>query len=108
MVLQTGMALVILMFGAFDRILAFIIFSAVVFLALTVATLFRSSAPKAWWYPVAPVVFIGGCGALALMLLASRTIPSLLGAGLVLLGLPVRWAMVRKRVGAGVVVVREP
>jgi basic amino acid/polyamine antiporter, APA family len=106
--LQTGMALVILMFGAFDRILAFIIFSAVVFLALTVATLFRSPAPKAWWYPAAPVVFIGGCGVLALMLLASRTIPSLLGAGLVLLGLPVRWAMVRKRVGAGVVVVREP
>jgi APA family basic amino acid/polyamine antiporter len=94
--LQTGMALVILMLGAFDRILAFIIFSSVVFLALTAATLFRGPAPKAWWYPVAPLVFIGGCGALALMLLASRTIPSLIGAGLVLLGLPVRWLMTRK------------
>jgi basic amino acid/polyamine antiporter, APA family len=106
--LQTGMALVIVLFGAFDRILAFIIFSSVVFLALTAATLFRGPSPKAWWYPAAPVVFIAGCGILALMLMASRTIPSLLGAGLVLLGLPVRWAMGRKRIPTGVVVVREP
>ncbi len=106
--LQTGMALVIVLFGAFDRILAFIIFSSVVFLALTAATLFRGPAPKAWWYPVAPVVFIAGCGILALMLIANRTVPSLIGAGLVLLGLPVRWAMGRKQVAAAVVVVREP
>jgi APA family basic amino acid/polyamine antiporter len=98
--LQTGMALVILMFGAFDRILAFIIFSSVVFLALTAATLFRGPAPKAWWYPAAPLVFIAGCGSLALMLLASRTIPSLVGAGIVLLGLPVRQLMVRRAVAA--------
>jgi basic amino acid/polyamine antiporter, APA family len=32
--LQTGIALLVLFLGAFDRILAFIIFSAVVFLAL--------------------------------------------------------------------------
>ena len=45
--LQTGMALLVLVLGAFDRILAFIIFSAVVFLALTVATLFRVDHPGA-------------------------------------------------------------
>jgi APA family basic amino acid/polyamine antiporter len=95
--LQTGMALVILMFGAFDRILAFIIFSSVVFLALTAATLFRGPAPKAWWYPAAPLVFIAGCAILALMLIANSTIPSLIGAALVLVGLPVRWLMVRGR-----------
>ena len=43
--LQTGMALAVLALGAFDRILAFIIFSAVVFLAITVATLFRVTRP---------------------------------------------------------------
>jgi APA family basic amino acid/polyamine antiporter len=95
--LQTGMALLILMLGAFDRILAFIIFSSVVFLALTAATLFRGPAPKAWWYPAAPIVFIAGCGVLALMLIGNRTIPSLIGAGIVLLGLPVRWLMVRRQ-----------
>ena len=47
MLLQTGMALLVLTLGAFDRILAFIIFSAVVFLALTVATLFRVIDPRA-------------------------------------------------------------
>ena len=50
--LQTGMALAVLALGAFDRILAFIIFSAVVFLALTVATLFRRASTP----PVAALV----------------------------------------------------
>ena len=83
--------------GAFDRILAFIIFSAVVFLALTVATLFRAITPvRRWWFPVAPIVFIAGSGILALMLLLHGLGPSLLGAAVVLAGLPVRWLLVRK------------
>ncbi len=83
--------------GAFDRILAFIIFSAVVFLALTAATLFRTITPvDRWWYPLAPIVFIAGSGLLALMLLLHALGPSLLGAAVVLAGLPVRWLLVRK------------
>jgi APA family basic amino acid/polyamine antiporter len=94
--LQTGMALLVLSLGAFDRILAFIIFSAVVFLALTAATLFRAPTPvDRWWYPLAPVLFIAGCGLLALMLLLHALGPSLLGAAVVLAGLPVRWLLVR-------------
>ncbi len=109
--LQTGMALAVLSLGAFDRILAFIIFSAVAFLALTVATLFRagkaigesggSSSPQQrepirhWWYPLAPILFLAGSGALAAMLLMHSPGPSLLGAGVVLAGLPVRWLLVR-------------
>ncbi len=96
-VLQTGMALLVLTLGAFDRILAFIIFSAVVFLALTVATLFRAITPvRRWWFPVAPIVFIAGSGVLALLLLLHGLGPSLLGAAVVLAGLPVRWLLVRK------------
>ena len=34
--LQTGLALAVLFLGAFDRVLSYIIFSAVLFLALTV------------------------------------------------------------------------
>ena len=83
--LQTGMALLVLMLGAFDRILAFIIFSAVVFLALTVATLFRTITPvRRWWYPLAPIVFIAGSGVLAIMLLMHSPGSALLGAGVVL------------------------
>jgi APA family basic amino acid/polyamine antiporter len=94
--LQTGMALLVLALGAFDRILAFIIFSAVVFLALTVASLFRVITPvRKWWFPVAPVLFIAGSGILAAMLLMHSLWPSLLGAAIVLAGLPARWLLVR-------------
>ncbi len=94
--LQTGVALAVLALGAFDRILAFIIFSAVVFLALTVATLFRAAEPvRRWWFPLAPIVFLAGSGVLAAMLLMHSLWPSLLGAGVVLIGLPVRWLLVR-------------
>jgi APA family basic amino acid/polyamine antiporter len=94
--LQTGMALAVLALGAFDRILAFIIFSAVVFLALTVATLFRTAEPvRRWWFPLAPIVFLAGSGVLAAMLLMHSLWPSLLGAAVVLAGLPVRWLLLR-------------
>jgi APA family basic amino acid/polyamine antiporter len=94
--LQTGVALAVLALGAFDRILAFIIFSAVVFLALTVATLFRAITPvRRWWFPLAPIVFIAGCGILAAMLLLHNLGPSLLGAAIVLIGLPARSLLTR-------------
>jgi basic amino acid/polyamine antiporter, APA family len=112
--LQTGMALLVLSVGAFDKILAYIIFPSVVFLALTAATLFRSidvlphpgdgqnTRPSPgppvgrWWYPLAPVVFIAGSGVLAVMLLLHNPEAALLGAGIVLVGLPVRWMLVRQ------------
>jgi APA family basic amino acid/polyamine antiporter len=96
--LQTGMALAVLALGAFDRILGFIIFSAVVFLALTVATLFFTAEPvRHWWFPLAPLVFLAGSGVLAVMLLMHSLWPSLLGSTLVLAGLPVRWLVLRGR-----------
>jgi APA family basic amino acid/polyamine antiporter len=94
--LQTGMALLVLTLGAFDRILAFIIFSAVAFLALTAATLFRTAPIKRWWYPLAPIVFIASSCILALMLLMHNPGASLLGAAVVLCGLPVRWLLTRR------------
>ncbi|MBS1804241.1 MAG: amino acid permease [Acidobacteria bacterium] len=94
--LQTGIGLAVVTLGAFDKILAYIIFPSVVFLALTAATLFRSNPPvQRWWYPVAPVVFIAGSGVLGLMLLMHNPTAALLGAGIVLCGLPVRWVLTR-------------
>lgn len=107
--LQRAVALLVLSLGAFDRILAFIIFSAVVFLALTVATLFRSITPvRRWWYPLAPIVFIAGASVLALMLLLHALGPSLLGAVVVLAGLPVRWLLVRKSSAAPAIAAEAP
>lgn len=94
--LQTGISLLIAIFGAFDRILAYIIFPSVLFLALTVATLFRVIIPvRRWWYPIAPLLFIAGSGVLALMLLLHSPLAALLGAAIVLCGLPARWVLTR-------------
>jgi APA family basic amino acid/polyamine antiporter len=89
--LQTGLSLAVLFFGAFDRVLAYIIFSAVLFLALAASTLFRLRDPvRAWWFPAAPIVFIALCALVALLILAHDPLPALAGVAIVLCGLPLR------------------
>jgi APA family basic amino acid/polyamine antiporter len=85
--LQTGLALVLLLLGAFDRILSYIIFSAVIFLGLSVASLFRLNEPvRHWWYPAAPIVFLLGCFVIGVLILMHDPIPALLGVAMVLSG----------------------
>lgn len=85
--LQTALALVILTLGAFDRILSYIIFSAVLFLALSVTTLFRMPTPVVrWWYPAAPILFCAGCLTIAMLILLHDPLPALLGIAVVLCG----------------------
>lgn len=95
--LQTGLSLLVLMLGAFDRILAFIIFSAVVFLALAASTLFRLHEPvRAWWYPAAPVLFIVLSAVIALLILMHDPLPALIGVAIVLCGIPLRRFLVHR------------
>ena len=85
--LQMGTALLILCFGAFDRILSYIIFSAICFLALSVASLFRMKTPvRHWWFPAAPVLFLSGCAVIALLILMHDPLPALAGVVVVLCG----------------------
>src|SRR5271154_848995 len=85
--LQMCGALLVLCFGAFDRILAYIIFSAICFLSLSAASLFRLKEPvRRWWYPAAPILFLFGCGVINLLILAHDPIPALLGLAAVLCG----------------------
>jgi APA family basic amino acid/polyamine antiporter len=85
--LQTCGALMILLFGAFDKILAYIIFSAVCFLALSVTTLFRMKEPvRRWWYPAAPIVYLTGSAVVALLILMHSPLPALIGVAVVLAG----------------------
>ncbi|HET9085941.1 MAG TPA: amino acid permease [Acidobacteriaceae bacterium] len=85
--LQTGMALLLLTLGAFDHILAYIIFSAVIFLGLSAASLFRLERPVVrWWYPAAPIVFLLGCFSIGVLILMHYPMPALLGLGIVLAG----------------------
>jgi APA family basic amino acid/polyamine antiporter len=89
--LQTGLALAALLLGAFDRVLSYIIFSAVLFLALTASTLFRIERPvRNWWFPVAPIVFIACCVLIALLILMQDPFPALIGISIVLCGIPLR------------------
>lgn len=96
--LQTGLSLAVLFLGAFDRVLAYIIFSSVLFLALTASTLFRMSNPvRGWWFPIAPVIFIALCLVVGLLILLHNPLPALVGVGIVLCGLPVHHLLTRRQ-----------
>src|ERR1700722_10179048 len=89
--LQTGLALAVLFLGAFDRVLSYIIFSAVIFLALAASTLFRLREPvKGWWFPGAPIAFIVLSTLIALLILLHDPVPALIGVAIVLCGIPFR------------------
>src|SRR6202042_3648897 len=89
--LQTGLALAVLLLGAFDRVLSYIIFSAVIFLALAASTLFRLNEPvKGWWFPIAPISFIVLSTLVALLILMHDPVPALIGVAIVLCGVPFR------------------
>lgn len=89
--LQTVLALGVLLLGAFDRVLAYIIFSAVPFLALTASTLFRMHEPvRAWWFPMVHIVFIACCVLIAGLILMHDPMPALFGVAIVLCGVPAR------------------
>jgi APA family basic amino acid/polyamine antiporter len=83
--------LAVLLLGAFDRVLSYIIFSAVLFLALAASTLFRARPRvRAWWFPAAPIVFIGLSVLIALLILMHDPWPALAGVAIVLCGIPLR------------------
>jgi APA family basic amino acid/polyamine antiporter len=89
--LQTGLALAVLFFGAFDRMLSYIIFSVILFLALAASTVFRLSEPvRRWWFPAAPIGFIVLSALIALLILMHDPLPALAGVALVFCGIPVR------------------
>jgi basic amino acid/polyamine antiporter, APA family len=89
--LQTVLALSVLFLGAFDRVLSYIIFPVVLFLALAASTLFRLKAPvRGWWFPLAPIAFIVLSCLLAFLILMHNPVPALIGVGIVLCGLPLR------------------
>ncbi|HEU5401235.1 MAG TPA: amino acid permease [Terriglobales bacterium] len=97
--LQLGCALALLGFGAFDKIISYIIFSAVIFLAITAAAVFRlREARRARWYPGAPVLFIACCVAVAMMILLRNPVAALLGLTVVALGYPLRLQLKKSQV----------
>ena len=92
--LQLACSLTLVGLGAFDRIISYIIFSAVVFLALTAAAVFRlPREQRGLWFPIAPLLFILCCGSVALMILLRNPISALIGVAVVLAGIPLHWRL---------------
>lgn len=87
--LQLFCSLAILSLKAFDKIISYIIFAAVLFLALTAAGVFKlPNARRRFWYPIAPALFILCCVAVALMIIMRNPVEAMLGIGVVCLGYP--------------------
>ncbi len=101
--IQAAVASALVLLGSFQQILGYFIFSAVVFLGLTVAGLFVArrqgrvvaDVVLTWGYPVTPVVFLLLVVLLLGLLLMHGLREPLLGAAVVLAGLPV-YVVLRK------------
>jgi APA family basic amino acid/polyamine antiporter len=98
-VLQTCLSLGVLFLGAFDHVLAYIIFSAVLFLALAASTLFRlRGRVSAWWFPAAPIIFIILSIAVGFLILMHKPLPALIGVSIVLCGLPIHHFLTARQI----------
>jgi APA family basic amino acid/polyamine antiporter len=102
--LQAGLASLLVALGTFNQIVAYFIFVTVVFIALTVAAVFklrkRPPAEKTYLttgYPVTPVIFLALVVVLLVLLAANNPLQAALGVAVVALGAPVYFLFFRKK-----------
>jgi APA family basic amino acid/polyamine antiporter len=105
LVVQGALSTVLLIFlSRFQQFFELAVFAEWLFYMLTATTVFvyRRRAPDAprpyrvWGYPVLPAVFVVCAAAVLVSSYASNLKGSLLGTGLILLGLPVMWVVKRR------------
>lgn len=92
---QASLAMALVLTGTFGDIVSYFIFAAVLFVAMTAASVFvfrrrgtRAPAPLPL-FPIPPIVFLGLTAVLLALLLAGGPARALLGMAVVALGLPV-------------------
>jgi len=102
--LQALLASALVALGSFNQIVSYFIFVLVVFIALTVASLFvlrrnESSRPEYLTpgYPVTPIVFLVLVGLLLFLLGSNSPKQSFFGVGVVALGIPVYYFLFARR-----------
>lgn len=101
---QSVWAMLLTLSGTYEQLYTYVVFSSVLFHAATAASVFvfrrrRPDLPRpyrTWGYPVVPALFLLACLLLVGNTLAERPTESLLGLGLLVLGLPA-YAMFRSR-----------
>jgi APA family basic amino acid/polyamine antiporter len=93
--LQAGLACVLAASGTFEQILGYFFFAVVAFVALTVAAVYvlrrrpaTSLAYRTPGYPVTPLLFLVPIVFLLVLLALGNPVRSLLGVGVVALGVP--------------------
>jgi APA family basic amino acid/polyamine antiporter len=93
---QTAWALLLTLSGTYEQLYTYVVFVSVMFHAATAAAVFvlRRTRPdhprpyRTWGYPAVPALFILACLLLVGNTLAEKPVESLLGLGLLALGLP--------------------
>jgi APA family basic amino acid/polyamine antiporter len=107
---QAALSAVLVLSGTFDEILAYFVFVAVVFLALTITGLFvlRSRSPvfggyRTPGYPATPLLFLVPTLGLLVLLALDNPVRVSVGMAIVILGIPVYYLMFRKRVAGSAV-----
>jgi APA family basic amino acid/polyamine antiporter len=103
--LQAGLASLLVTIGTFDAIIAYFFFVTVVFIALTVASVFvfrrrrgSTTTYRTPGYPFTPLFFLLIIAALLFLLASNNPKQAFLGVGVVLLGVPVYQLLFRKKV----------
>ncbi len=85
--------------GSYDQLFTYVTFASVLFSTLGGVAIFRlrrthAALPrpyKTWGYPWVPGLFVAGSGLLVVNTLMERPVESLMGLGLVAIGLPAYW-----------------
>jgi APA family basic amino acid/polyamine antiporter len=93
---QSGWAALLTLSGTYAQLYTYVVFSSILFHVATAAAVFvfrrrRPELPRpyrTWGYPVVPALFIAACVLLLGNTLAASPAESLLGLGLLVLGLP--------------------
>jgi len=103
--MMSGWAALLVLSGKYDDLFNFVIFGSWILYAMAAASVFvlRKKRPdlvrpyKTLGYPVVPVLFLVGAGALEFSTLRERPVQSLAGIALILLGLPFYYYWQSKR-----------
>ncbi len=105
LIVQCFWACVVALSGEYDTLTDYAIFALTLFYALVAASIFifRRREPDAerpyrtWGYPVVPVLFLIVSTALIIMTIRNSPRQSAIGLGLILLGVPVYWLLLRRQ-----------
>ena len=100
--IQAALAVLLVLLGNFNEIIAYFLFSVVLFIALSVAALFflrrqeRPAVFKTPLYPATPIIYLLLSALLLFLLASNNPKEAMLGLGVVALGLPFYYLLFRR------------